>query len=75
MLEKIETLMQNITYNSELSITEKTKFAEIMEWDDLDTVELTMSLEQEYDIEFTEEEFEEITTIENLIQIIEEKLK
>jgi acyl carrier protein len=75
MLEKIETLMQNITYNSELSITENTKFIDIIEWDDLDTVELTMLLEQEYDIEFTEEEFEEITTIEKLIQIIEEKLK
>lgn len=75
MLEKIETLMQNITYNSDLSITENTKFIDIIEWDDLDTVELTMLIEQEYDIEFTEEEFEEITTIEKLIQIIEEKLK
>lgn len=75
ILEKIEQLMQEIIYNDDIKITMETTLDKLYPWDDLDTVELSMALEEEYDIEFYDDEIEEFNSIERIVKIIEKKLK
>ena len=42
--------------------------------DSLDTVEMTLSLEQEYNIEIPDDELEGLTTVRDAVQLIEKKV-
>jgi len=43
--------------------------------DSLDTVELIMALEEEFDLEIPDEDTEKLTTVKAVIDYIEEKIK
>lgn len=75
LLFKITAIIQKITSNSALVITETTKFDDIDEWDSLNTVDMEMELESTFDIEFATGEFRELQDVAALIACIEEKLK
>ena len=49
-------------------------FAEDLEADSLDIVELVMTLEEEFDIEIAEEELEGVTTVATAYELITSKL-
>ena len=49
------------------------KFIEDLGADSLDTVELVMAFEEEFDIEIPDEDAEKITTVGDAIQYIKEK--
>ncbi len=49
------------------------KFAEDLGADSLDTVELVMALEEEFDIEIPDEEAEKITTVQAVLDYIEKQ--
>jgi len=42
--------------------------------DSLDTVELTLALEQEYNIEIPDEELTDLTTVKDAVELIEKKV-
>lgn len=42
--------------------------------DSLDVIELANEIEQEFEIEVTDEEFEKVQTVQQLVELIEEKL-
>ena len=69
MLEKITEILRDYKGDPELEVTAESTFAE-MELDSLDTVELVMSLEEEFSI--TIEMNENIRSVGDLIKIIEE---
>lgn len=52
-------------------ITYDTNLKEI--FDELDIVDLSMSLEEEFDIEFSKEEYESINNVGELIELIQNK--
>jgi len=56
-------------------IKPESNFIDDLGADSLDTVELVMAFEDEFDIEIPEEDAEKITTIQNAIDYIETKLK
>ncbi len=68
MLERIEKVLREHKGESDLSITVDTTFEEL-ELDSLDTVDLIMNLEEEFDV--TIEMNEPIKTIGDLMEIIE----
>ena len=68
MLEKITEILRDYKGDPDLEVTEKSTFAE-MELDSLDTVELVMNLEEEFDV--TIEMNENIQSVGDLIKIIE----
>jgi len=68
MLEKITEVLRDYKDDPELEVTEESTFAE-MELDSLDTVELVMNLEEEFDV--TIEMNENIQSVGDLIKIIE----
>lgn len=75
ILEKIKELLVNINYDSDIVITEKTRLIDIPMWDELDTVDLCMAIEDEFDIEINDEEYDYLDTIGNIINLIESKIK
>jgi acyl carrier protein len=51
-------------------VTPQASFAEDLSADSLDTVELVMALEEEFDIEIPDEEAEKITTVQDAVNYI-----
>ena len=54
----------------EEEVTPDASFVDDLGADSLDTVELVMAFEEEFDIEIPDEEAEEITTVQNAIDYI-----
>ena len=67
MLEKIAKILRDYKDDDTLEITETTTFADL-ELDSLDTVELIMSIEEEFDVNV--EMSENIKSISDLMAII-----
>ena len=74
ILEKVEELIKEVIYNGEITITKETNLSDIDTWDSLDTADLCMSIEEEFDIELTDKEYEQFDNIGTMIKIIEEKI-
>ncbi len=55
----------------ESQITAEAKFVDDLGADSLDTVELVMALEEEFDLEISDEEAEKLTTVNRVISYIE----
>lgn len=58
------------------TITKEMRFVEDLDMGEEDIVELVMNLEEEFPVdEFSVEDFDRITTVESLVEIVEEKIK
>ena len=55
-------------------VTAEARFAEDLDADSLDLVELVMELEEEFDITVEEEELQDLTTIGDAFKLISSKL-
>ena len=58
----------------EEEVTPNAKFIEDLGADSLDTVELVMAFEEEFDLEIPDEEAEKITTVGEAIQYIKDSV-
>ena len=58
----------------ESKITTKARFIEDLGADSLDTVELIMQFEEEFDIEISDEDAEKLNTVGSSVDYINEKL-
>ena len=58
----------------ESQITPEAKFVDDLGADSLDTVELVMALEEEFDLEISDEEAEKLTTVNRVVSYIEDRL-
>jgi len=59
----------------ESQITPEASFIDDLGADSLDTVELIMALEEEFDLEIPDEDAETLTTVKTVIDYIEDKTK
>ena len=60
---------------SESSITNESSFVDDLGADSLDTVELVMALEEEFETEIPDENAEQITTVQEAIDFITDRLE
>ncbi|MCB9029954.1 MAG: acyl carrier protein [Deltaproteobacteria bacterium] len=58
---------------SEEEVTPEASFIEDLGADSLDIVELVMALEEEYDMEISDEDAEKIQTVQDVISYVEER--
>ncbi len=56
------------------SVTPQANFADDLNADSLDTVELVMALEEEFDVEIPDEAAEQITTVQQAVDYISNKV-
>jgi len=57
------------------TVKPEASFADDLQADSLDTVELVMALEEEFDIEIPDEAAEQITTVQAAVDFISEKVE
>ena len=75
ILEKLQTLIEDVLGVDGNSITLDTNFEEDLGVDSLDIVELSMALEEEFDIgEMSEEDLATIKTVGDLVNYLQGKL-
>lgn len=72
MLERIKELTAENLGVDEANITKETSFKDDLGADSLDLFELVMALEEEYDVEIPTEDLEQISTVADVIQYIED---
>lgn len=73
MLEKMKEIIAEQLGVEEDEITLDTSFKEDLGADSLDLFELTMALEEEYDIEIPAEELEDLETVNDVVEYLKSK--
>ncbi|AUT03562.1 acyl carrier protein [Nostoc sp. CENA543] len=72
--EKVKAIVADQLSVEEEKITPQANFANDLGADSLDTVELVMALEEEFDIEIPDEAAEKITTVQEAVDYINSKV-
>ena len=70
MKDRIIKILKNFGIE-ETAITNDARFMKDLGFDSLDTVDLMMQLEQEFDIVIPDEDYSKITTVGNLLSYLE----
>lgn len=73
MLEKMKEIIEEKLCVDGVEITEATSFIDDLEADSLDLFELVMTLEEEFGVEISSEEFEGLKTVGDVMEFIEKK--
>lgn len=74
VFEKIKKMLADQLDADEEEMTMETNIAKDLEADSLDVVELLMTIEDEFDIEIPDEEIENIKTIGDLTEYIQNNM-
>ena len=72
--EKIQKIISEVLGVDEDSITMETTFVDDLGADSLDVFQIIMALEEEFDIEITNDEAEKITTVSDAVEQIKNAL-
>ena len=73
MLDKIKSIVVEQLGVDEDQVTEDASFIDDLGADSLDTVELIMAFEEEFDIEIHDEDAQKIKTVKDVMDYIESK--
>jgi acyl carrier protein len=71
--ERVQAIIVEQLGVDEKEVTESASLSEDLGADSLDTVELVMAFEEEFDIEIPDEDAEEIATVADAIRYIKDK--
>jgi len=74
VFEKIRKLIAEQLDIEESEITLESSFQEDLDADSLDVVELIMAIEDEFDIEISDEDAEKISTVKDAVEYIENRI-
>ncbi len=74
LVDKVKEIIVEQLGVDEKEVTENASFIDDLGADSLDTVELVMAFEEEFDIEIPDEDAEKLTTVGQAVQYLEKKL-
>lgn len=74
IFEKVKKIVTDQLSVEASKVTPQANFANDLGADSLDTVELVMALEEEFDIEIPDEAAEKITTVQEAVDYISDKV-
>jgi acyl carrier protein len=74
IFEKVKKIVADQLSVEPETVTPQANFANDLGADSLDTVELVMALEEEFDIEIPDEAAEKITTVQEAVEYINSKV-
>lgn len=74
ILEKVKKIVTEQLSVEASNVTPQANYANDLGADSLDTVELVMALEEEFDIEIPDEAAEQITTVQQTVDYISNKV-
>nr|YP_010330208.1 acyl carrier protein [Porphyridium aerugineum]UNJ17924.1 acyl carrier protein [Porphyridium aerugineum] len=74
IFEKVQTIVSHQLGVDTSQVTRDANFANDLGADSLDTVELVMSIEEEFDIEILDEDAEQIATLDQAVSLIKTKM-
>ncbi|MGF2036292.1 MAG: acyl carrier protein [Nostoc sp. CmiVER01] len=75
IFDKVKDIVaEQLSVEDKTKITPQSKFMEDLNADSLDTVELVMALEEEFDIEIPDEAAEQILTVQDAVDYINNKV-
>ena len=72
--EKVKEIIMDTINCDEENITLEASLKDDLEMDSLDAMELSMALEEEYDITIEEEELQNFVTVKNIVDYIDKKI-
>ena len=75
ILKKVKEITSEQLGVDEAQITLNAKFVDDLGADSLDTVELVMALEEEFDLEISDEDAEKLITVQKAVDYIEDHLE
>jgi len=75
LLAKVKDIVSDKLSISEDQVTEEASFIDDLGADSLDTVELIMALEDEFDLDIPDEEAEKLDTVGKALDYVLEKVK
>lgn len=73
MFEEIKELVSEVFGIEEDEVTSELSQQTLDKWDSMNHLKLVTAVEEEFDINFTMDDIEEITSIEKLVEILEKK--
>lgn len=74
MVEKVKDIIAEELGVEREKLTDEASFMEDLGADSLDTVELVMAFEKEFDIDIPDEEAEKLRTVGDALKYLEEKI-
>ena len=72
--EKVQNILVEQLEVEATEVTLATKIVDDLSADSLDFVEIGMSIEEEFDVEVEESEYKTITTVNDLVTLVDSKL-
>ena len=74
-LEKVKEITAEKLGIDEAKVTKEASFIDDLGADSLDTVELIMKMEEDFDIEIPDEEAEKLRTVGDVVSYLEDKVE
>ena len=75
LAERVKQIVMEQLGAKEDALKPEARFAEDLGADSLDTVELVMAIEEEFGLEIPDEDAQQIHTVGDVVQYVEQKLK
>lgn len=72
--EKVLEIFRQVFSEDTLEISDSTSFEDIKNWDSFNHISLMLSVQEEFNIEFTTEEYGLVKSFGTLCKMIEEKI-
>ncbi len=73
-VDKLKEIIGNVMNIETDTITEETTFIDDLGADSLDIFQIVLSLEEEYDVEFENEEIEEIQSVKDAVEVLKKAI-